>query len=157
MVGRQGSNAAIARGLMREVATASLATVGRDGAPFVSYVLTAPAADRSPILLLSDLAVHSVNLAHDPRASLLLVRDPALGTDSASASRLTLTGTVLKTDNAAFRRVFLARHPDAVQYADFADFSFYRFDVARGHLVAGFGRIVTLSAADLLDSPSDKT
>ena len=150
MVGRQGSNSAIARGLMREAATASLATLGRDGAPFVSYVLTASAADGSPILLLSDLAVHSANLAHDSRASLLLWRDPPPGSDSAAALRLTLTGTVLKSDNAAFRRAFLARHPDAVRYADFTDFSFYRFDVADGYLVAGFGRIVALPPADLL-------
>ena len=56
MVGSPGSNAAIARALMHEVGTGSLATLGADGAPFASYVVTAPAGDGSPILLLSDLA-----------------------------------------------------------------------------------------------------
>ena len=45
----------------------------------------------------------------------------------------------------------LARHPGAAGYADFKDFALYRVTVERGHLVAGFGRIHWIEAADLLD------
>jgi hypothetical protein len=33
--------------------------------------------------------------------------------------------------------------------ADFGDFAFFEIDVAEVHLVAGFGRIETISAGDL--------
>ncbi len=150
MVSRPGSNAAIARALLRTVGTGSLATLRADGGPFASYVLTAPAGDGSPILLLSDLAVHSENLARDRRASLLLVGEAAAGSEAATVPRLTLTGSASKHNNAALRRLFLARHPEAAGYAGFADFAFYRFGIDSCHLVAGFGRIVDLSPADLL-------
>ena len=105
--------------------------------------------DGSPLLLLSRLAVHTKNLERDPRASLLLVREPEAGSESMTALRLTLTGRVLREDSADSRRLFLARHPDAARYAGFADFSLYRFHVEGGHLVAGFGRIVSLNPDEL--------
>ena len=40
-------------------------------------------------------------------------------------------------------------NPDAARYAAFADFSLYRFHVEGGHLVAGFGRIVSLTPDEL--------
>ena len=66
-----------------------------------------------------------------------------------AASRLTLTGRLLPRHDPGMKRIFLARHPDAARYAGFTDFSLYRFDVEAGHLVAGFGRIVDLGAAEL--------
>jgi putative heme iron utilization protein len=143
------SNAALARDLMRE-GVASLATLEPDGGPFASYVVTAPAADGAPLTLISRLARHTQNLERDQRASLLFVRQPQGGDESMTAARLTLTGECRKTDDAESRRLFLARHPDAELYAGFADFALYRFDVAAGHLVAGFGRIVDLTPQQLL-------
>jgi hypothetical protein len=67
-----------------------------------------------------------------------------------TAERLTITGRCPKTDDAESRRLFLARHPDAARYAGFADFALYRFEIAAGHLVAGFGRIVDLTPGELL-------
>jgi putative heme iron utilization protein len=146
----QLSNAEVARGLMREARSAALGTLDDTGAPFASYVITAPAGDLSPLLLLSRLAVHTRNLERDARASLLLVREPAVDEETMTALRLTLSGRARRDDDPEARRRFLARHSDASRYAGFADFSIYRFDVAAGHLVAGFGRIVTLTSADLL-------
>ncbi len=48
---------------------------------------------------------------------------------------------------------FTARHPSAAAYAGFADFRLYRLEIARAHLVAGFGRIHAI-AADALLSPA---
>ena len=50
---------------------------------------------------------------------------------------------------------YLRRHPDAEMFANFADFSFYRMEIARAHLVAGFGRIVDLRPQDILTDISD--
>jgi heme iron utilization protein len=42
-------------------------------------------------------------------------------------------------------------------FVDFADFGFYRVTLANAHLVAGFGRIVDLTADDLLTAVDDAT
>ncbi len=139
-----------ARQVLRLAATGSLATLTEAGAPFASLVTVATTAEGEPILLLSTLAVHTRNLQRDPRASLLLVGPGGETGDPLAGARLTLTGSVALDREGATRRRFLARHPEASGYADFADFSFHRLAVAGAHLVAGFGRIVDLSRDDLL-------
>ena len=124
---------------------ASLATLSADGGPFASYVVTAPAADGAPLMLLSDLAEHTKNLMRDPRASLLFVREPEPGAEAMTALRLTLTGRCLQGRRSRSAARYVARHPDAARYAGFADFALYRFEIEAGHLVAGFGRIVALT------------
>ncbi len=145
------SPAATARRVVRLAATGSLATLTAAGGPFASLVTVAATPAGEPILLLSTLARHTHNLAADRRASLLLVAPGGEGDDPLAGARLTLTGTVgPRESEPALRRRFLARHPEAAGYADFADFGFHRFSVEGGHLVAGFGRIVALSPADIL-------
>jgi putative heme iron utilization protein len=146
------SNSALAQSLLKLGSSAALGTLDETGGPFASYVITAPAEDLSPLLLLSRLAVHTRNIQRDARASLLFVREPEPDEESMTALRLTLSGRVLPEDDPGSRRLFVARHPDAERYAGFADFSLYRFHVAAGHLVAGFGRIVSLPAADFIES-----
>jgi len=136
--------------VLRLAATGALATLTGDGAPFASLVTTATSHAGEPILLLSKLAVHTQNLARDPKASLLLVGPGGEGGDPLAGARLTLVGTVGRDDDPALRRRFLARHEDAAGYADFADFGFFRLAVAGGHLVAGFGRIVDLKPDQML-------
>lgn len=140
-----------ARRVLEAAATGSLATLDAGGAPFASLVTVAITAAGEPILLLSTLARHSRNLARDSRASLLLVAPGGEGGDPLAGARLTLTGTVGPRDeDPDLRWRFLARHPEAAGYADFADFGFHRLAVGGGHLVAGFGRIVSLTPADIL-------
>jgi putative heme iron utilization protein len=144
MVEEPFSPAKTARRVLRLAATGSLATL-KDGAPFASLVTVATTPASEPILLLSNLAVHTQNLDRDRRASLLLVEPGGEGGDPLAGARLTLTGTVSERDgDPLLRRRFLARHEGAAGYAGFADFAFYRFEIAAAHLVAGFGRIVAL-------------
>jgi len=150
MAADSATNAALARSLMRDIRTAALATLEASGGPFASYVAVAPAADGAPILLLSRLAVHSRNLQRDQRGSLLLVREPPERTETMTALRLTLTGRVVQDENPDLKGRFLACHPDAARYSSFTDFSVYRFSIAAGHLVAGFGQIVSLTPGELL-------
>ena len=143
------------RRLMREARSAALATLDAGtGMPFATLVTVAGTADGAPLLLLSDLAAHTRNLKADPRASLLFdERGPGaiLPGDPLTGARVTLTGRMERlAEPAEARRRFLARHPEAEGYAGFRDFAFYRMAVETGHLVAGFGRIVDLKAADLL-------
>lgn len=108
----------------------------------------------SPLLLLSDLAEHSKNIAADARVSLLIDGTAGLD-DPLSGPRLTALGRALESTEPDHRRRFLAAHPSAAQYADFADFTIYRVVLDSAHLVAGFGRIHWIAAAALLDRAED--
>ncbi len=119
------------------------------GAPYASLVLIAADLDASPLLLLSDLAQHSRNIAFDPRISLLIdgtagYRDPLTG------PRLTVIGQARIVEDLRLLARFTAHHPTSAVYSGFTDFRLYRVAVERGHLVAGFGRIHWIDGRDLL-------
>src|SRR5262249_41275641 len=142
-----------ARRLMRSAHRAVLATrlAQSDGWPYASLVLLACDHGGAPLLLLSDLAEHSRNIAKDDRVSLL-----ADGTegfeDPLTGPPLTLLGRATSSPDDRLRARFLARHPSAAFYAGFADFRLYRIVIERGHLVAGFGRIHWIDAGELRTS-----
>jgi putative heme iron utilization protein len=133
---------------MRARDRAALATNLR-GAPYASLVLLVADLDASPLLLLSDLAQHSRNIAFDPRVSLLLDATAA-HPDPLTGPRLTLIGRAEAVDDARRLGRFTAHHPTSTVYAGFGDFRLYRVVVERGHLVAGFGRIHWIEGSDLL-------
>jgi heme oxygenase (biliverdin-IX-beta and delta-forming) len=137
----------LVRGLDRAALATALPAEGGNW-PYASLVLAAVDHDLSPILLLSDLAEHTKAIAADDRVSLLF--DGTHGLDQPlTGPRVTLIGRAMRTDDARVARRFIARHPDAEMYAGFKDFHFYRVAVERAHLVAGFGKIRWLSAAEL--------
>src|SRR6266550_3785964 len=144
------------RDLVRRLDRAALATglpIGGVAWPYVSLVLVAADHDLSPILLLSELAEHSKAIAADPRLSLLF--DGTQGLDQPlTGPRATLVGRAARTTDERHRHRFLARHPDASMYAGFKDFHFYRVAVERAHMVAGFGKIRWLTAAELVPVPA---
>ena len=139
------------RDLIRSADRAALATAmaGTASHPYVSLVLTASAMDGSPLLLISDLAEHTKNLLRDARLSLLFDGTNGLD-DPLSGSRAGVLGRAVPSADASERTRFLARHPSAEDYADFADFRLYRVVVERARLVAGFGRIRWVADADIL-------
>jgi putative heme iron utilization protein len=119
------------------------------GCPYASLVTVATETDGSPIILISKLAWHTRNLKADPRASILFCADAGSG-DPLNLGRVSLMGVAEPTTAPRARQRFLARHPGASFYADFADFAFWRLRVERAHYVGGFGRITTLTADELL-------
>jgi heme iron utilization protein len=136
------------RFLARSCTRATLAT-SMGGAPYASLVLLTLDLDATPLLLLSDLAQHSRNLAFDPRLSLLL--DATEGhPDPLTGPRLTLLGQAKPTDDPRCLGRFVSHHPNSADYAGFRDFRLYRMTVERGHLVAGFGRINWVDGRDFL-------
>ena len=92
--------------------------------------------------------MHTRNILADPRVSLML--DERRAGDPLEGARVMLMGRVAATDDPQARRRYLDRQPEARMFADFGDFGFYRIALNSAHLVAGFGRIVDLAAADLL-------
>jgi putative heme iron utilization protein len=145
---------ATSKKLMREARSGALATLmAGSGDPYCSLVNTATAADGTPLLLISRLAVHTKNVLADPRASLML--DERKEGDPLQGARVMLMGTVARTESPEARRRYLAHQPEAEMFAGFADFAFYELKLKGAHLVAGFGRIVDLTPADLLTDVSD--
>lgn len=156
---RRFEPADMARRIMRSAATASLGTLTLEGGPFVTFVTVATDIDGAPLVLLSGLAAHTRHLARDGRASLLMQVLAGEGDDPMTGARATVIGRFRRiareeADHARLFARFLARHPEAEGYAGFGDFSIHRMIVDGIHLVAGFGRIARLAAADVL-VPSD--
>lgn len=148
--GQSASPAQAVKKLLREARKAALATLDRHGGgPYASLVTIATASDGAPLMLISQLAVHTRNVLADARVGLLIDGTSAEG-DPLAGGRVSLTGRLAETRSDSDKSRFLARHPDARMYAAFSDFAFYRFEIARAHFVGGFGRIVDLAPEEIL-------
>ncbi|MFS8035560.1 HugZ family protein [Xanthobacter sp. AM11] len=144
---------AAVRRLIREARFGALATLEPEGGPYASLVAIATDPEGRPTLLISRLARHTRNISRDQRMSLLV--SAADAPDPLNAPRASLTGRIVPAPEAAVRTRYIARHPTAAGYADFADFAFYRMEIEGAHLVEGFGRIVDVPGAALLTGWDD--
>ena len=112
---------ATAKKLMREARSGALATLMTgSGDPYCSLVNVATAADGAPLLLISQLAIHTKNILADARVSLML--DERKEGDPLQGARVMLMGTAVVTQNEIARRRYLARQPEAEAFAGFGDF-----------------------------------
>lgn len=149
--------ARLTRSLLARSRQGALATLMPDsGDPYCSLVNVASAPDGSPILLISRLAIHTKNILHDPRVSLML--DERAPGDPLEGARIMLAGAAEEAQGdaaALLKRRYLAAHPSAEAFAGFRDFSFFRIRPGAVHLVAGFGRIVDLAPKDFLTDLAD--
>lgn len=149
------SDAERSRTLVGGVRTAALATLGEGGFPFGSLVSHAVDGAGRPLLLLSDLAEHSRNLAADPRASLMATEVGA--GDPLALARVTVIGRVAEVPGAerdAVLETYRAAHPGAF-YAGFADFRLYRLEVDSVRYVGGFGRMSWVGADEYTAAEPD--
>jgi heme iron utilization protein len=144
------SPGASARRLVRASDRAALATL-MAGTPYASLVLTACDQEGAPLLLISRLAQHTMNIEKDSAVSLLFDGTAGLD-DPLTGARATLQGRASRVADERLLARYVARHPSAEAYAGFADFGLFRVTPERAHLVAGFGRIHW--AEDLLVPPA---
>ena len=144
------SPGALSRWLIRACDRAVLSTSLVDTQwPYGSLVMTACDHGAKPVLLISDLAEHTTNLASNNRASLLL--DGTVGLDNPlTGARVTVLGTMAKTEDPLLKARYTSRHPESEVFADFEDFNFYEMTVERAHIVAGFGLINWVEGAELM-------
>jgi len=147
----------LARSLLRRSRQGALATLmPESGDPYCSLVNVASDFDGSPILLISQLAVHTKNIFGDGRVSLML--DERAAGDPLEGSRIMIAGRAEEAagdDATVLRRRYLNAHPSAEAFVDFKDFSFYRIVPSGLHLVAGFGRIIDLEPPKFLTEIAD--
>jgi len=118
------------------------------GSPFGSVAPYGVDNEGRPSFLISSMAMHTQNLEADARAS-LLVTQPGWTDDPLAGSRVTLVGNVVAVSDeniASTRSDYLARHENARFWVDYADFAFYRMEIADLYYVAGFGAMGWVAA-----------
>jgi len=133
---------------------AALGTL-HDRAPFVSMVPVVPAPDGTGFLIhVSRLAQHTQDLLADGRVSLMFMKRLDTDQDPLALPRLTLQGEAKEIpagssvyDSAA--EVYLVRFPQAEMTLGLGDFSFFQIQPTSGRLVSGFGRALSLDAAQI--------
>src|SRR5262245_37886864 len=111
------------------------------GWPFGSLAPFATTAQRDPVFMLSTIAEHTHNLRADARAS-LLVQDHRSLEQPLAGARVTLVGTAAAPDGEARRDAlarYLARFPEAAEWASAHDFSPFVLRVERVRWIRGFG------------------
>jgi len=154
------------RQMLRHARRAVLATTAHghsqipDGWPVTSMVVPACDMDGTPCLLISELADHTRHIKADNRVSLLVtnndlpdIKDGTAGIETDTA-RLTIFGHAMPVtapdDLNRVKTRYLQSHPDAAQYAGFADFGFFRIKVEAAYWVGGFGKQRRLSGDKLI-------
>lgn len=100
------------------------------------------------LILVSTLSFHTKALLADPACS-LLVGEPGPKGDPLTHPRLSLQACAEAADKASHRDAWLAGHPKATLYYDFADFLLLRLVPAGAFLNGGFGQAFRLAPGDL--------
>jgi putative heme iron utilization protein len=141
-----------AKRLMRLARTGALATLEAEGGePLTTLIGVASDFDGAPLFLMSTLSRHTRNLAHHPRASLLLTGGRERG-DPLNHPRVTLGGRVEPSPTIGAKSRYLQRNRKAALYAGFADFGIFRLGIESVHFNGGFGRAGALTPTDVLAS-----
>ena len=138
------SDAATLRGWLDAARTATLSTLLDDGRaagwPFGSTVPYGFDDGGRPLIVISDIAVHTKNLKRDPRAS-LHIAEPGRDDDPQAGWRVTLIGTMRPLTGAAVAAGlarYRARNPSATQPHGFEPWA---LDVTTTRYIAGFGKM----------------
>ena len=131
-----------------------LATLGEDGTPYASY---APFArdDDSFYVILSDIAIHGVNLRRRPTASVLIIEDEDDANELFARTRVgyQVDAEELPAGSETFAAgvehlaARLGERPRNL--AGLADFHLYRLTPRAGRYVKGFGKAFTLEGGTL--------
>ncbi|CAN5533560.1 DUF2470 domain-containing protein [soil metagenome] len=152
IIGQEPSDAERARTLAAGRVNATLATVAREpeGTPFASVAPFGIDDAGRPILCISEMAEHTMNLRLDPRCSLLVSEVVDEGADPLAAGRVTLLGSasvVPDHERDAAKDAHLAGNPHAAYYVDFGDFHLWRVQVDSIRFVGGYGRMSWVDAS----------
>jgi heme iron utilization protein len=154
------SHAERARTLLTRAQEGTLATQSRrhPGFPFASLMPYALDPAGHPLVLVSDLAVHTRNLKADDRASLLVTEPQAEDRNALGLARVTLMGPMPATtpeETEVVREIYLERHSDAGYWVDYPDFHFRRMEVQEIYYVGGFGVMGWVAEEDYRDASPD--
>lgn len=126
-----------------------------EGYPFGSVAPFVLDHSCQPVILISNIAEHTKNIALNPKVSLLVF---AAGDDLQANARLTLLGEavkIFKDKDTDLRARYLRYLPQAASYFDMHDFAFYRIHIHQARYIGGFGKMSWLSDVDMLSGIAD--
>ncbi len=134
--------------------TLQLASLTEEGAPFASY---APFAigENCLYVLLSDLAMHAVNLKANPKASVLIVEDEDSADELFARVRVnySVEADFIAHSTAAWRlgvSVLEARHGERIGHlSKMSDFKLFKLNPTSGRFVKGFAKAYSLAGNSL--------
>jgi hypothetical protein len=117
-----------------------------------SLTLYLPAPDFSAFHVhVSRLAWHTQDMAKDARVALSIAETDDGRADPFTLMRVSIRGKAEQLqEEPELRESWLQRFPEQRINFELPDFSFWRVVPREARFVAGFGRIYTLSAADLV-------
>lgn len=141
---------------LASIATLSTVSRKRQGYPFGSLMPYAADAAGRPVLLISNMAMHTQNIHADPRASLFVAQ--AGDEDPLGTARATLVGDVLPipADQVGEARdLYLSRYQNSRSWVDFKDFGFYRLEPLDIYYVGGFGVMGWVTAGEYRSAQVD--
>ena len=143
-----------ARNLLAGARFGALAfTDAETGTPGISRIALGLDSAGGPVTLISSLSAHHAALRQSPLAA-LMVGEPGPKGDPLTHPRLMIRVKAQFLDRAdpghdSLRSLWLALHPKAKLYIDFADFGFVRLVPQSAFLNGGFGRAMRLGPKDL--------
>jgi len=131
-----------------------ISSITEEGGPYASY---APFAigDNCLYVLLSEIAMHAVNLQNNPAASVLIIEDEDSANELFARKRVNYS---MRVDCAEFQSSewqtgidsLAERHGERVlKLSELADFKLFKLTPQTGRYVKGFGRAYSLSGASL--------
>jgi len=117
------------------------------GYPYGSVVPYVTDQDGMPTILISTLAEHTKNIIENPLVSLIAFDHES---DLQANARLTLLAKAKPEDkqNALLRKRYLRYLPQAAQYFEMHDFSFYTLQITHARYIAGFGKMGWIEGED---------
>lgn len=107
-----------------------------------------------PVLFISNMAMHTQNLHHDARASLLVTQPDSSG-DPLAAARVTLLGTTAQVPAADVKDLYLSRYENAKYWQEYTDFAYHRLEVSSVYFIGGFGVMGWVSAEEYANARPD--
>ena len=121
----------------------------RGGAPMVSMTLYMAERDFSAFYVhVSRLAWHTQDMMQDGRVALSISESDDRRPDPFTLMRVTIRGEATQMISGP-KDAWLTRFPEQAINFTLADFSFWQITPRDARLVAGFGRIHNISAAEL--------
>ncbi len=111
-----------------------------EGYPFGSVAPFVLNHQGMPTILISSIAEHTKNIIQNAHVSLVVFENE---NDLQANARLTLLAKAEQTDkqNDLMRARYLRYIPQAAQYFDMHDFSFYTLYITQARYIAGFGKM----------------
>ncbi len=149
------SDAELSKTLVASSGTASLSTLTKSGYPYGSIVSYIASDYGEPVILISDLAEHTINARVNNKAS-MLITESVQGGDPLGKSRLTLVGSLSIVSNSSeVREAYLKKHNHASFYVDYEDFNFWKLTVNECRFVGGFGHMSWVTSEDYRNAEVD--